>query len=123
MAGIKSLAVGGFAGVAVAGITHVEGLESLQLVVCLGLVWVLAGWALTRNRRLLRNADALPAVLYALLVVGVPWLGVHAELALGDLREPLVFLTMGVAAAGVGLGAEMGGPTEQEQTTAVATAD
>jgi Flp pilus assembly protein TadB len=123
MTDTKSLAVGGFAGVAVAGITYVEGLESLQLVVCLGLVWALAGWSLTRNRRLLRNADALPAVLYALLVIGVPMFGVHADLALGDLREPLVFLTMGVAAAGIGLGAEMSGSTEQERTTAVTTAD
>jgi hypothetical protein len=30
---------------------------------------------------------------------------------------------MGVAAAGIGLGAEMSGSTEQERTTAVTTAD
>ncbi|MFC5974007.1 hypothetical protein ACFPYI_22025 [Halomarina salina] len=123
MTDIKSLAVGGFAGVAVAGITYVDGVESLQLVVCLGLVWAFAGWSLTRNRRLLRDADALPSVLYALLVVGVPFFGVHADLALSGLREPLMFLTMGVAAAGIGLGAEISAPTEQERTTTVATAD
>jgi len=56
-------------------------------------------------------------------VTGVPWLGVHADLALGDLREPLVFLTMRVAAAGIGLGAEVSDSAEQERTTTVATAD
>lgn len=103
---LKSLAVGGLAGVAAAGVNYVEGLESMQLLVCLGVVWAIAGWSLTQNCRTVRRSDTVHQLLFALLVVGIPPFAIHADLPLGEFRVPLMFLATGVAAAGIGLGAD-----------------
>lgn len=119
----KSLAVGGLAGVAVPGVNYVEGLESVQLLVCLGVVWAIAGWSLTQNRRTLRRSDTVHQLLFALLVVGIPTFGIHADLPLGEFRLPLMFLAMGVAAAGIGLGADMSESTDTTRTGSPTVAD
>ncbi|MBP1988095.1 hypothetical protein [Halolamina salifodinae] len=119
----KSLAVGGLAGVAVAGVNYVEGLESVQLLVCLGAVWAIAGWSLTQNRRNLHPSDTLHQLLFALLVAGIPPFTIHADLPLGGFRVPLMFLATGVAAAGIGLGAGMSELSNKNRTESPTVAD
>ncbi|GGL53794.1 hypothetical protein GCM10009039_09950 [Halocalculus aciditolerans] len=103
----ESLAVGGLAGVAAAGVNYIDGLESVQLLVCLGAVWAVGGWSLSQNRRVLRHSDTVHRLLCVLLLVGIPPFAIHADLPLGEFRVPLMFLATGVAAAGIGLGADM----------------
>lgn len=123
MIDLKSLAVGSLSGAAVAGVNYVEGLESTQLLVCLGVVWTIAGWSLTQNRRTLRRSDTVHQLLFALLAVGIPQFGIHADLPLGEFRVPLMFLAMGVAAAGIGLGADMSESSNRNRTAIPTTAD
>jgi len=122
MVHLKSLAVGGLLGAAVAGVNYVEGLESMQLLVCLGAVWAVAGWTLAQNHRALRRSETVYRLLFILLAVGIPPWAIHADLPLGELRLPLMYLAMGVAVAGFGLGADMSeASTENRTPTPTAT--
>jgi len=122
MVHLKSLAVGGLLGAAVPSVNYVEGLESMQLLVCLGAVWAVAGWSLAQNHRGLRRSDTVRQLLFILLAVGIPPWAIHADLPLGELRLPLMYLAMGVAVAGFGLGADMSeASTENRTPTPTAT--
>ncbi|RDI70337.1 hypothetical protein [Halopelagius longus] len=120
MADFKHVSIGAIAGVLMGGAYYAEGQWDPQLLFFLGLTWGLAGWLLARNRRTLNDAEPLQQILYVGLVIGTPMFSIHPELPLGDLRMALVLLTMGVAAAGIGLGAEMSEASREEQSTAVA---
>ncbi|MFC4986224.1 hypothetical protein [Saliphagus infecundisoli] len=125
MVELKSLAVGSLVGAAIFGLGYVDGIESLQFVGVLGLVWAIAGWSLARNHRVWREADTLPSLLFILLAVGVPQFGTPSALPLGDFRAPIMLLAMGIAVAGMGLGMEMNNSEsiEEEPTTAAMSAD
>jgi hypothetical protein len=123
MVHLKSLAVGGLLGAAVAGVNYVEGLESVQLLVCLGVVWAVAGWSLTQNHRTLRRSETVHQLLFVLLAVGIPPWAIHADLPLGELRLPLMWLATGVAVAGVGLGAAMSEASTENRTPTPTAAD
>lgn len=120
---LKSLAVGGLLGAAVAGVNYIEGLESVQLLVCLGAVWAVAGWLLTQNHRALRRSDTVHQLLFVLLAVGIPPWAIHADLPLGELRVPLMWLATGVAVAGVGLGADMSEASTENRTASPTAAE
>lgn len=107
----------------VAGVNYVEGMESVQLLVCLGAVWAIAGWSLTQNRRTLRHSDTVHQLLFALLVVGIPPFAIHADLPLGEFRVPLMFLATGVAAAGIGLEADMSESSNKNRTVTPTAGD
>lgn len=118
MDSLKAIAVGGLFGTAVAGVNYVEGLESMQLLACLGAVWVVAGWSLTKHRGKLRRADAAHQLLFVFLAIAIPPFAIHADLPLGEFRLPLMFLAMGVAVAGIGLGADLREASKENRTAA-----
>ncbi|WP_396611826.1 hypothetical protein ACH9L7_00640 [Haloferax sp. S1W] len=119
----KALSIGAIAGAFASGVYYLDGSWDSQLLLFLGVTWVMAGWLVTRNRSVLKNPNTVPQILLVLLVVGVPLFGIHSDLSLGTLRSPLGLLVMGVAVAGIGLGAEMSRSPAAEQSATVAPAD
>ncbi|ELZ82597.1 hypothetical protein C453_15968 [Haloferax elongans ATCC BAA-1513] len=119
----KALSVGVIAGIFASGVYYLDGSWDAQLLLFLGLTWGMAGWLVARNLSSLENPNTVPQILLALLVTGVPLFGIHSDLPLGSLRSPLGLLVMGVAVAGIGLGAEMSTSPAEEQRTTVAPAD
>lgn len=117
MVNFKPIFIGVIVGILVGGAYYADGQWDSQLLFFLGLTWGLAGWLLTRNHHTMRNADILPQILLAGLVAGIPLYSIHPDLPLGDLRATLVLFTTGVAAAGIGLGAEMIESAYEEQST------
>ncbi|WP_074794483.1 hypothetical protein [Haloferax larsenii] len=122
MADSKSLSIGVLASVFASGVYHLDGSWDAQLLLVLGLTWGIAGWLVARNRSCLENPNTVPQILFALLI-GIPLFGIHSDLSLGTLRSPLVLFVMGVALAGIGLGAEMSASPTAEQSATVAPAD
>lgn len=120
MVDLKPISIGIIVGVLAGGAYYADGQWDPQLLFFLVLTWGLAGWLLTRNHHTMKNADILPQLLFAGLVAGIPLYSIHPELSLGDLRMTLVLHTTGVAAAGVGLGAEMSESSHEKQSTTVA---
>lgn len=123
MANLRPISVGVLVGVLAGGAYYAGGQWDQQLLLFLVLTWGVAGWLLARNRHTIKHADILPQILFAGLVVGIPLYSIHPELPLGDLRMTLVLHMMGIAAAGVGLGTEMGESPCEEQSTSVADTD
>ncbi|NLV03916.1 hypothetical protein C5B89_09480 [Haloferax sp. Atlit-47N] len=123
MVNSKALFIGVIAGAFVSGVYYLDGSWDSQLLLFLGVTWLMAGWLVARNQSVLKNVNTLPQILFALLVVCVPQFGVHSDLLLGSLRSPLELLVMGVAVAGIGLGAEMSESAAEEQSATVAPAD
>lgn len=119
VADFKPVSIGAIVGALAGGAYYADGQWDPQLLFCLGLTWGLAGWLLARNHRAMKNADIPPQILFAGLVAGIPLYGIHPELPLGGLRTTLVLLTTGIAAAGIGLGAEMSESSHEERSTTV----
>ncbi|MDS0243002.1 MULTISPECIES: hypothetical protein [unclassified Haloferax] len=111
MADYKALSVGVIVGAVIAWVHSVDGSRNPRLLLSLGLIWALAGWLLTRNRSALKHSSPLPQVLFSLLLA-FPLYSIHSELQLGGNRLALVQLAMGIAVAGVGLGAELNKPAD-----------
>ncbi|ELZ78145.1 hypothetical protein KU306_01230 [Haloferax larsenii] len=123
MADSKALSIGVLASVFASGVYYLDGSWDAQLLLVLGLTWGIAGWVVTRNRSALKNPNTVPQILFVLLVMGLPQFGIHSDLSLGTLRSPLILFVMGVAVAGIGLGAEVSTSPAEEQSTTVASAD
>jgi len=122
MVDFKALSAGVIVGGVIAWIHSIDGTGNPQLLLSLGLIWALAGWLLTRNGSVLKDSGLFPQLLFALLVV-FPLYSIHPELQLGGYRLTLVQLAMGIAAAGIGLGAEMSKSAGEKQSQPVSPAD
>ncbi|SFK66972.1 hypothetical protein SAMN04487950_0498 [Halogranum rubrum] len=122
MVDYKALSAGVIVGGVIAWIHSIDGSGNPQLLLSLGLIWALAGWLLARNRSALKDSGLFPQILLPLLVV-FPLYSIHPDLQLGGHRLTLVQLAMGIAAAGIGLGAEMSKSADEERSQPVTPAD
>ncbi|WP_089871610.1 hypothetical protein [Halogranum rubrum] len=122
MVDYKSLSAGVIVGGVIAWVHSIDGSWNPQLLLSLGLIWALAGWLLTRNRSALKDSDLFPQILLPLLLV-FPLYSIHPQLQLGGHRLTLVQLAMGIAAVGIGLGAEMSKSTDEERPQTGTPAD
>lgn len=116
------IAVGLVLGVAVPSVVYADGYWDPQLMAVLGLTWTVSGWLMARNWRTMREAPERWGALYALLVIGVPQFGIHADLPLsGDLWDVLRLLVIGGLAGAVALGIEMARPESHREESRVTT--
>lgn len=99
--------VGTVAAAVPAVIQYVDGFWNLRLAAVTAALYLIAGYLLYRHRDVIRQQNSgLVSALLSALLIGVPMLGVHADLPIpSDLRLALwwLFLGFGLAFWGVGL--------------------